>query len=200
MIDENLWAKHQYAVLAGFVHHLAYYRVLSKVYSGQDRKSEFWTRTIDAHLLRAVIDWCMIFGADSNEIHWKKVVATKTAQAKFRKHLFATTGLAGAQWKSYWLSMTKFRNNYAAHKTTQGTYPPVPMMDLALKIACAYDDWFRETIQATFRDPSLRQRYERLIRTSKQPLSQALGMGPWIEVEYGANPSDAHNEGQNKSE
>ena len=190
MIDEYLWAKHQYGVLAGFVHHLAYYRVLSGIYSGQKRKSEFWTRTIDAHLLRAVIDWCMIFGADSNEIHWKKVVSNKSAQAKFRKHLFAATGLTGAAWKSYWLSMAKFRNNYAAHKTTQGTYPPVPMMDMALKIACAYDDWFRESIQAIFSEPSLRQRYERLIRTSGQPLVQALGMGPWIEVEYGASQSD----------
>jgi hypothetical protein len=64
------------------------------------------------------------------------------------------------------------------------------MMDMALKIACAYDDWFRSSIQAIVSDPSLHQRYERLIRTSELPLTQALGMGPWIEVEYGANLSD----------
>ncbi|MDP2604563.1 MAG: hypothetical protein Q8S00_18555 [Deltaproteobacteria bacterium] len=188
MIDDDLWAKHQYQVLAGFVHHLAYYRVLSQIYSGMNSKSEFWTRTIDAHLLRAVIDWCMVFGTDSNEIHWKRVVSTKSAQAKFRKHLFTATGMTGAQWKSYWLLMTKFRNNYAAHKTTQGTYPPVPLMDMALRVAYAYDDWFRETVQALFSDPSLRRRYERLFRTSKQPLTQAVGMGPWLEVEYEGRP------------
>ncbi len=188
MIDEDLWSKHQYQVLAGFVHYLAYYRVLSKIYGDLSKKSEFWTRTIDAHLLRAIIDWCMVFGADSNEIHWKRVVLDKASQTAFRKHLTTVTGMTGSKWKIYWLSMTKFRNKYASHKSVQGKYPSVPMMDMALQVATGYDDWVRQKVYASFREPSLRDRYQRLIRTSPQSLTKAVRKGPWIEDEYEGHP------------
>jgi hypothetical protein len=188
MINEDIWAKDQYQVLAGFVHHLAYYRILSDAYTDISRKSEFWTRTIDAHLLRAVTDWCMIFGADSNEIHWKKVVSDESTKASFRQHLMTVTGMSSAQWDSYWLSVTSFRNEYAVHRNNQDKHHAVPMMDMALKIAVSYDDWLRDVMQADFEEPSLRDRYQRLIRTSKQTLAGVVCKGPWLEDEYEGSP------------
>jgi hypothetical protein len=188
MINEELWAERQYAVLAGFVHHLAYYRVLSKHYGEASKKSEFWTNTIDAHILRAIIDWCMVFGTDSNEIHWKRVVPDEAEQLSFREHLLKNAGMSELQWASYWQSMSDFRNEYAAHKKAQGDYPPVPMMDMALQVAFAYDDWFRNTVQASFDEPSLRERYSRVVRTSEEPLSRAVAQGPWLYEEYEGHP------------
>jgi hypothetical protein len=179
-----MWSRHQYQVLVSFVHHLAYYRVLLEIYSNSDKKSEFWTRTIDAHILRAIIDWCMVFGADSNATHWKKVARCRASQSAFRKHLKAATGITGPSWKKFWRSMTEFRNKYAAHRTVEGTYPPVPMVDTALLVAIAYDDWLRSRIQASFSEPSLQKRYQRLTRTSPHALREAMSHGPWVLEEY----------------
>jgi hypothetical protein len=145
-LDEGLWRKHQYAVLVSFIHHLAYWRCSSRVYADVGRKSEFWVRTIDAHLLRAVIDWCMVFGADSNQVHWKKTVPDLSAQRGCRKRLLADAALKPAQWDAYWNSMTTFRNDFAAHRVAAARYPAVPRMETAFRIATAYDQWLRDTL------------------------------------------------------
>ena len=138
--------------------------------------------------MRAIIDWCMVFGADSNEIHWKRVVLGKKGQTEFRRHLFKFTGMTEHQWRSYWLSMTRFRNEFAAHKKVDGEYPPVPMMDRALQVVKIYDDWLRMNIQAIFAEPSLQARYKRLSTTIERTLVKAVNLGPWVSEEYEGNP------------
>ena len=181
-IDEELWATQQYGVLMSFVHHLAYYRTLSKAYADLQIKSEFWKWTIDAHILRAITHWCMLFGADSSKVHWKRVIADDSAQSTFRDHLLDVLGFTHDQWKAYWSSMTAFRNKYAAHRDP--SYPPTPTMDTALRVVTAYDEWFRNSVSASFDDPSLQERYDRLIRTSADPLWHAVSLGPTLDQEY----------------
>jgi len=96
-LDEELWRKHQYQMLVSFIHHLAYSRVLRRFYLEMQQKSEFCLRTIDAHLLRAIIDWCMVFGTESNQIHWKKVVADENAQRDFRDRLLSVANFSQDQ-------------------------------------------------------------------------------------------------------
>src|SRR6266436_1280303 len=115
-LDEELWRTHQYQMLVSFVHHLGYYRVLHRRYVDMQQKSEFWVRTIDAHLLRAVIDWCMVFGTDSSQIHWKNISADEDAQRDFRNRLLRVARFTQDQWDAYWLDMTTFRNDYGAHR------------------------------------------------------------------------------------
>ena len=183
-IDEKLWAEEQDKVLVGFIHHLAYYRTLSEAYSDLQIKSELWTHTIDAHILRAVIDWCMVFGTDSGELHWKKVIVDKIAQSDFRNHLLRVLGFTNAQWKAFWSGVTDFRNKYAAHRYSPYPSIPVGTMDTALKVAITYDDWFRQSVDAVFDEPSLQERYDRLTRTSSEPLRQIVSLGPTLEQEY----------------
>jgi hypothetical protein len=191
-LDEELWATHQYQVLVSFVHHLAYYRVLKRCYNVSLAESEFWTLTIDAHLLRAIIDWCMVFGADSNEVHWKNVAVDEETQNAFRSHLLAITGLTKEQWHGYWLDMTTFRNSFAAHKTITVNYPPVPILDMAMLVATTYDDWFRNSVAAVFEEPALRARYDKLIRVSGDLFLKLVGSGPTVEDEYeGSSPPRA---------
>ena len=185
-IDEDLWADHQYQVIVSFIHHLAYYRVLKRCYDESGQKSEFWTRTIDAHLLRAITDWCMVFGTDSNQIHWKKVVADEEAQSRFRSRLLSV-GFTKEQWDNYWSEMTTFRNNFTVHRIVAEKYPTVPKMDTALLIATTYDDWFRSSVEASFSEPPLQARYDRLIRISGEPFSKLISIGPIIEPEYEGN-------------
>jgi hypothetical protein len=190
-INETLWSDYQYQVLVSFIHHLAYNRALSKTYNLSKIKSEFWTKTIDAHLIRAVLDWCMVFGTDSNEIHWKKVVVDKQYQSDFQSYLRRSLSLTEAQMKEYWVGMTTFRNNYVAHRPVLPAFPTVPFFDKALKIAFMYDEWFRRNVNASFADATLEERYNRLLRTSEDVFKTLVSFGPTLKEEYGGYPPNA---------
>ena len=56
----------QFPLVKQFVHHLIYYRELVRVYRDLHLKSAFWTATIDAHLSRASLLWCMVFGSEGS--------------------------------------------------------------------------------------------------------------------------------------
>ena len=150
--------------------------------------SELWTKTIDAYLLRAVVDWCMIFGADSNEIHWKKVVPEKSDQEGLRSHLLEDLGVTEAEWKNYWSGMTTFRNDFAAHRPAKSTHPNVPKMEPAFRAVISYDEWLRDKMHAGFdfvvNEPILLDRYNRLMRTSAEPFEKMIQIGPTVDEEY----------------
>jgi hypothetical protein len=44
----------QFPIVKMFIYHLIYYQALLKSYQEHQLQNEFWTLTIDAHLLRAV--------------------------------------------------------------------------------------------------------------------------------------------------
>lgn len=191
-LDETLWANHQYQVLVDFIHHLAYWRCSHAAYTQSGTHSELWIRTIDAYLLRAVVDWCMVFGADSNEIHWKKVVPAKSHQDSFRSRLLAHLGMCEAEWTAYWTGMTTFRNDFAAHRPAKSPHPRVPKMETALQTVIAYDEWVRDVMHAGFdfvlNQPILLDRYDRLMRTSSGPFENMIQIGPTVDQEYEGHP------------
>jgi len=166
----------QFAIVKRFVYHLVYYRELLAVYRRLQLKSEFWTHTIDAHLLQAVIYWCMVFGSHGcNPTHWKHLSEeeSKELQDSFRKGLSKQTGLTTEKWQQYWNDMTDFRNRYAAHRVL-GFDKPVPDFTIALKIAFYYDHWIREVISPDFfGEPMLKESAEAL-RKSVAPLVEQL--------------------------
>jgi hypothetical protein len=167
----------QFPIVKRFVYHLVYYRALSKQYSARQHHSEFWVLTIDAHLLQATIQWCMVFGADgTNPTHWKQLSAGDSAllQQRFRDGLSSRTGLTQDAWIQYWKQLTGFRNNFAAHR--QLNYPdPVPDFDVALKVAYFYDVWIRQVIApASFSEPSLSLFGAKLGRSSNSLASRLL--------------------------
>jgi len=186
--NEELWTNHQYEILISFVHHLAYWRCSHDVYDRSGIRSELWTRTIDAYLLRAVIDWCMIFGADSNEIHWKKVVRDESHQEVFRKRLLSDLGMTAAAWQDYWVGMTSFRNDFAAHRPAKSPHPSVPKMEAAFRAVIIYDDWLRGAMHNRYdfvlNEPILMDRYQRLLRTSLGPFEKMIQTGPTVDQEY----------------
>lgn len=168
--------KNQFAIVKWFVYHLTYYRILSKGYREHQLQNEFWTLTIDAHLLRAAIDWCMVFGSDkTNPTHWKRLSITdsKLLNESFREGLFRATGLDRNTWQQYWKSMTDFRNQYAAHRELEFS-SPVPNFDTALAAAYHYDDWVRRVISPdTFAEPTLKS-FAISLQKSVVPLVEKL--------------------------
>jgi hypothetical protein len=165
----------QFPRVKWFVAHLIYYRVLCKAYRERMLRNEFWTMTIDAHLLRATIDWCMVFGSDSNPTHWKKLSVTHAERLSqsFYDGLVRKTHLDRAHWREYWRQMTRFRNKWAAHRELEEYKDPVPNFDVALAVAYHYE-WVRDIISPdSLEEPSLESFAEGL-KVSISPLVEKL--------------------------
>ena len=150
----------QFPIVKRFLYHLTCYRELHCVYQGLNLQSEFWTHTIDAHLLQAVILWCMVFGSDGcNPTHWKKLGGDDpdVLQRNFRGQLSEAMALTQEQWKAYWEEINTFRGGYAAHRELNFS-KPVPSLSLAEEVAYFYDKWVRGVIAPDLLDePSLKE-------------------------------------------
>jgi hypothetical protein len=148
----------QFPIVKRFLYHLTCYKELYRVYQELDLKSEFWTHTIDAHLLQACILWCMVFGSDGcNPTHWKKLCEEDldSLQKSFREGLFQKTSLTQETWLAYWKMINDFRNKYSAHREPRYS-KPVPNFKLAQEIAYYYDEWIRGIIAPDiFEEPPL---------------------------------------------
>lgn len=62
-----------YPMIKDFLYHYISYKEINAVYKDLKGDREFWCYTCNSHLKMATISWCIIFGTDSNEIHWKKL-------------------------------------------------------------------------------------------------------------------------------
>lgn len=180
--------RNQFPIVKWFVYHLIYHRVLSLSYREHRLQNEFWTLTIDAHLLRATINWCMVFGSDKyNPTHWKQLSITHSAALllSFREGLFRATGLNENKWRMYWTSMTNFRNKYAAHRELEFD-SPVPNFDTALAVAYYYDNWVRKVISPdAFAEPTL-ESFALSLQKSVAPLIENLLRTTGQLAEHGA--------------
>jgi hypothetical protein len=132
----------------------------------------FWTLTIDAHLVRATIEWCKVFGSNNNPTHWKKlsVAQSEVLWNSFLGGLFQATGLDEQDWRQYRKSIVDFRNKFVAHRELHFS-EPVPGFDNALAATYYYDNWVRKIISPDkLGEPSL----ESLARTLKQSLTPSV--------------------------
>ncbi|MGB9429828.1 MAG: hypothetical protein WCC11_08135 [Gammaproteobacteria bacterium] len=141
--------KNQYPNVHRFALHLTCSRVLRRQCQtyGLDH-DPFWVMTIDAHVLRAAIRWCNVFGADdTSDIHWKKLSALDRTSLEntFRNGVLKATNLDWAAWQTYWQEFTDFRNKYAAHADLEFK-GKVPNFDIALNVAYFYDQWVRDEV------------------------------------------------------
>ena len=150
----------QFPIVKTFLYHLTCYRELHRTYQDLNLKSEFWTHTIDAHLLQASILWCMVFGSHGcNPTHWKKLCDQdrENLEDSFRKCLFKNTEFTQKKWDAYWKEMNNFRGGYAAHRELNYS-KPVPQFKTAEEVAYYYDKWIRELIEPDiFEEPSLKE-------------------------------------------
>lgn len=162
----------QFPIVKRFLYHLTCYRELYRIYQDLDLKSEFWTHTIDAHLLQAAILWCMVFGSDGNPTHWKKLCDQDIGSLKdsFRNGLFEETKLTKKTWDTYWKTMNDFRGAYVAHQELNYSNS-VPDFTTAQEVAFFYDKWIRSLIAPdVFDEPPLKESVE-IIQKRIRPLA-----------------------------
>jgi hypothetical protein len=95
----------------------------------------FWLIIYGNLLDVAVLEWCKLFGADSEPTHWKRVVADHDA---FRRDLLKSMGINEGTWAAYWNEMKAYRDAQVAHDFVDPDVTRYPSLDLALKSSYFY--------------------------------------------------------------
>lgn len=165
----------QFPIAKRILYHLSYYRALHNAYQKHGLECEFWTHTIDAHLLQAAILWCMIFGSDGcNPTHWKNLTSDQSDELKrsFRDGLPKSTGIDWKHWKKYHKEMVDFRNKFAAHREPEYK-EAIPNFDIAFKVVYYYDHWIREVIAPDVMEEPLLEKTETKLE-AMEPLIDSL--------------------------
>ena len=168
--------KRQYPVLNDFVYHYIAYRELSNKFDLLPGDKEFWIRSTDAHLKVAITSWCMIFGAESNLVHWKKIIIEDHVNfcKEFRNCILKECGFNDKEWDDYWNDVVKFRNTFIVHRELYSD-EPMPYIDKSFKIAISYDLWVSEKIKPDYlEDPTLFETSDRYRSNIEETLSSIL--------------------------
>jgi hypothetical protein len=172
--DRNVFVT-QFPLVKYFIYHLTYYRILFDGYEEHQLQNEFWTLTIDAHLLRATTNWCMVFGSKSEPTHWRRLTEESESHAQnFRNGLFSEIGLSEVGWRKYWTDMKQFRDKWVAHRELKPFTDPVPNFDTALAVAYYYDNWVRDVISPHSLDEPPFELFAASLRESVTPLVNKL--------------------------
>jgi hypothetical protein len=159
LITEKFWLNHevlhiQMDLLNSFCKSLAYYRTIHQDYERVMSSKEYWCHTMNTNLLRAISDWCVVFGPDSNESHWKNISEDhkKEVSVEVKPLILKASGFTDTEWRAYWGNLTDFRHQYVAHRVPNFD-EPVPHMTKAFEIAVEYFEWLKEQLRPSRNEP-----------------------------------------------
>lgn len=165
-VDFKSYRTRQFDILQGFIEHIVYYQELQLWYSSNDMQDNFWCRTINGHFTTALMNWCMVFGTDSNIPHWKNIIRNNELKDMIRSGFNDLFSDADCSWESYHRTMTKFRNEYTAHR--DGEYPKAPFLDKAIDICIQYEKVLLDYVFSRISDGHPGYVYPNLISRSKK--------------------------------
>ena len=138
--------RYQERILTSFIFHYLTYEGLRAKRDRLKGEEKFWIYTSNAHVFQCFNYWCMVFGADSNETHWKHLSFNNDKGSEgFKKELLQELNISASEWNVTWREMTTFRNQFTAHRDTSFN-KPVPYMDNAYKAALVYIKWIKKKL------------------------------------------------------
>jgi hypothetical protein len=140
-LNKELYEK-QFFVMMDFLYHYHFHK---KIYSYKDKleKAEyFWSLSSSNNFYFAFIDWCKVFGAYSEELHWRKQIKDKNTQAKFEEDLLIYLGINYDEWEKYHAHVRNIRNKHIAHSTgLEGEFPHLKNAEKSIEF---YNMWISE--------------------------------------------------------
>ncbi len=119
------------------IRNAANYRSLVKYKNDFDQN--YWIQIFNNFFDMAVLEWCKVFGTDSEPTHWKTIV---NDHASFRKSLLSCIGLDESGWSKYWREVKDYRNNIITHfkKIPDLHYPS---LDVIINSTFYYYGWLQ---------------------------------------------------------
>jgi hypothetical protein len=130
--------KEQYEILRQFLFHYSSYKCLHSKFEDLCKfgSQEFWVYTINAHYYQSINLWCMVFGANSNDTHWKKL----GLEGELKPTILPKLELNEEDYDLYWNRVVEWRNKYSAHRVP-GFLKDTPDLKIARTIVFIYEDW-----------------------------------------------------------
>ncbi|HOW28479.1 MAG TPA: hypothetical protein PK876_08260 [Elusimicrobiota bacterium] len=160
--------KYQFPIVEEFIRLLAYHRAVKEALDGHQVSSYFWGRISDSFLKVAASEWCKVFGAESNNTHWKKLPVDESEKDSFRNKVLTITNLKQEDWQKYWEEMRNFRDKLVAHLEPE-KMPRTPDFKTALVAAYTYCRWVR-TLFPGQSSPCLKALYNGSFREAKNDI------------------------------
>ena len=109
--------------------------------------AEAWLSIVDMFYSEAIISWNMIFGTDSQELHWKNIskklpLPNGSKLKPFGKELITEDlGITTVEWEKYHKEMRDMRNERIAHFNYKISKKSPPNVTWALRSAYLYREW-----------------------------------------------------------
>jgi hypothetical protein len=152
--------------------------------ASQSPKLNFW-RVIQGSLLdAAVLDWCVLFGADSERAHWKKLIPADKHD-EFRSMLLKEIGCDESEWQNYREDVKAYRDKHLAHLGERDKEDTYPTLDIALNSSNALYKWLRAQGQI-FEGPNRLDEYgQKFYEQSKTVAAKAVSATIELEEDVG---------------
>jgi hypothetical protein len=100
-----------------------------------------YTHVSNTLLCDATIQWCKLFGANSESSHWKNIVEDHQG---FRGQLFNNIQMKEDDFRAYQLSLLTFRDKWVAHYESSFPHGAVPEFDAALNSAISLQEYLKQ--------------------------------------------------------
>jgi len=154
--------KYQIKILEYFVSQLTYHRAIRK--TAPQLKQNFWIYISNNHMEMAVLEWCKLFGANAEHLHWSKVFKDKDG---FREHILNSVQMDKTQWCKYWTELTDYRNKRVSHFDPDFRPIRYPRLEPAFKAVVACYQYVLNKLESYSIDhnypPSLEEYSDRLM-------------------------------------
>jgi len=154
------------------VRNAACHRALSK-YKNQLNQN-YWILIFNNFFDIAILDWCKVFGSESEPTHWKNIVDDPSS---FRQGLLSALGIDQSNWETYWKDVKDYRDKYLAHHQNDPSRTHYPNLDIAVNSSFYFYKWLINKLKIKhfdFDPYDLKEYYESFI-------SQA---SKFVEVSY----------------
>jgi hypothetical protein len=109
-----------------FTRNLAYYRTGFQEESPKKR-DEFWVTVNGNFIDICVLEWCKLFGNNSDKHHWKQIAPDADC---FKDEMLQTLGILQSDFDNCWRSIRDYRDKFVAHLDSERTMH-IPGMNLA---------------------------------------------------------------------
>ena len=146
------------------IRNAANYRSLVKYKDDFDQI--YWILTFNNFFDLAILEWCKVFGTDSEPTHWKTIVDDHEA---FRTGLLSCIGLNESEWNRYWVEVKDYRNNIIAHFKKNPRVQQYPSLDIIINSTFYYYEWLVKALDKR----GIRQEPENLEEYYYKCLNQA---------------------------
>jgi hypothetical protein len=172
--------KHAVMIVASVVRNIHLKEILHEV--DPEPRLNFW-RVMYANCLdMAVIEWCKLFGSDSEtkqQMHWKNIVP-KAEHDKFRDGLLAATGLSTQKWYGYREWVKTYRDQQAAHFDPEFLERDPRYPDLGTALEAAY--FYYDQLLAIMNTDGIAHRYPDDIRDYGRQFAEQAGQAAKVAL------------------